>query len=224
MLPVADDQPRISIPLVTYALIGLCGVIYVWDRQGGLFGPNVVFADLTMRPNAVTHMFSGGDVFPLVTIFTSMFMHGNLMHIFGNLLFLAVFGPAVEQALGSGRFALYYIIWGIAAAAAQVGVNPGSAVPTLGASGAIGGVMGAYLLLFPSNKIELTVPLLLFTAFELPAWILLGAWFAFQIFVPQEGVANWAHVGGFLAGMLTVMILGGRTRVLKGRDPDLDFA
>jgi membrane associated rhomboid family serine protease len=84
--------------------------------------------------------------------------------------------------------------------------------------------MGAYLLLFPSNKIELTVPILLFTAFVLPAWILLGAWFAFQIFVPQDGVANWAHVGGFLAGMLTVIILGGRTKVLKGRDPDLDFA
>jgi membrane associated rhomboid family serine protease len=210
-------------PLVTYTIIALCGLIYLVDREGRLFGPNVVFADLTMRPSAVLNVASTGDLFPLVTIFTSMFMHANLMHILGNLLFLGVFGPAVEQALGSGRFALYYILWGVAAAGAQIWAGPTGA-PTLGASGAIGGVMGAYLLLFPSNKIELTIPLLLFTAFVLPAWILLGAWFAFQILMPQEGVANWAHAGGFLAGMLTVMILGGRNRVLKGRDPDLDFA
>jgi membrane associated rhomboid family serine protease len=171
-----------------------------------------------MRPREViASVLDVGDPFALATVFTSMFLHGNLMHIAGNMLFLGVFGPAVEDALGGARYALYYLAWGVVAAIAQIWVDPGSIIPTLGASGAIGGVLGGYLLLYPGNKIEIVVPLLLFSSFEVAAWILLGGWFLFQIFLPQEGVAVWAHIGGFLAGMLTVLILGGRKSVLMAR-------
>jgi membrane associated rhomboid family serine protease len=96
-------------------------------------------------------------------------------------------------------------------------------VPVLGASGAIGGVLGCYFLLFPGNRIEIFVPLLLFLTFELPAWILLGLWFVYQIAIPQQGVANWAHAGGFLAGMLTVLIVGGRQAILRGRESEFEY-
>jgi len=218
MIPIRDNVREERFPFVTWALILVNVIIYVWDRHGGFFGPNQVFADLSMRPREViASVLDVGDPFALATVFTSMFLHGNLMHIAGNMLFLGVFGPAVEDALGGARYALYYLAWGVVAAIAQIWVDPGSIIPTLGASGAIGGVLGGYLLLYPGNKIEIVVPLLLFSSFEVAAWILLGGWFLFQIFLPQEGVAVWAHIGGFLAGMLTVLILGGRKSVLMAR-------
>lgn len=224
MIPLSDNQRREAVPVVTYTLVALNVIVYLWDRHWGLFGPNVVFADLTMQPREVVYALRGKeDLFPLVTIFTSMFMHANLMHIVGNMIFLVVFGAGIEEALGASRFALYYILWGVAAALAQIYVNPSSSVPTLGASGAIGGVLGAYFLLFPTNKIEI-IPIFIFLAFTVSAWILLGIWFLWQIFVPQTGVANWAHAGGFLAGMLTVLLLGGRKTILKGREDEFDFA
>jgi membrane associated rhomboid family serine protease len=184
-----------------------------------------------MRPNDVVDSLHGliahdpnTNLFSFVTVLTSMFMHGSITHILGNMIFLLVFGPGVEEAIGGPRFALYYVAWGIAAASAQIYVDPSSSVPTLGASGAIGGVLGAYLLLFPGNKIQIYVPLFIFLSFAVSAWILLGTWFLWQIFVPQNGIATWAHVGGFLAGMLTVLIMGGPTSILKGRYPDTEVA
>lgn len=184
-----------------------------------IFGPSVVFADLTMRPATIVQALRGTtDPSMLITVLTSMFMHGNIGHIFGNMLFLVVFGVGIEEAMGSSRFALYYIIWGIIAAVAQIYVDPASMVPTLGASGAIGGVLGSYFILFPTNKIDLVIPILLYTSISVSAWILLGLWFLYQVFVPQEGVANWAHAGGFLAGMVTVLLLGGPKKILKGKE------
>jgi membrane associated rhomboid family serine protease len=218
MIPIGDRHEAERIPFVTWMLIALNVIIYVWDRHGGFFGPNQVFADLAMRPReVVASMLEVGDPFALTTVFTSMFLHGNLMHIAGNMLFLGVFGPAVEDAMGGARYALFYLAWGVMAAIAQIWVDPGSIIPTLGASGAIGGVLGAYFLLYPGNKIEIVVPLLLFLSFEVAAWILLGGWFLFQIFMPQEGVAVWAHIGGFLSGMVTVLVIGGRRNVLRAR-------
>ena len=224
MFPVSDNQHREAVPVVTYTLVALNVIVFLWDRHWGIGGPNVVFADLTMQPREVMNAMRGtGDVFALITIFTSMFMHGSIMHILGNMMFLVVFGQGIEEALGGARFALYYILWGVVAAFAQIYVNPSSGVATLGASGAIGGVLGAYFLLFPTNKIEI-IPLFLFLSFTLSAWVLLGIWFLWQIIIPQEGVANWAHAGGFLAGMLTVLVLGGRKNILKGREEQFDFA
>jgi len=222
VIPLRDNQPRESVPVVTWTLVALNCLIYLWDRQWSLFGSNVVFADLTMRPREVVQAFMGqGDRFPIVTLFTSMFMHGGLAHLLGNMLFLVVFGTGIEGAMGSVRYALYYLGWGFAAAATQIFVDPTSLVPTLGASGAIGGVMGAYFLLFPANKVE--VSFLLLVTFEVAAWVLLGLWFLFQIFYRQDGVANWAHAGGFLAGMLTVLAMGGPKTIFRGQPPEYEF-
>ena len=166
-----------------------------------------------MRPQEVVQVFYGGEIFPLTTVFTGMFLHGNLVHLIGNMIFLFVFGGGVESAFGPIRFMLYYLFWGFIASAEHIYVDPGALTPVLGASGAIGGVLGCYFLLFPAHRVEIWIPFL-FTFFELSAWVLLGLWFLYQIFVPQSGVANWAHAGGFLAGMLTVLIAGGREKML----------
>jgi membrane associated rhomboid family serine protease len=210
VIPLRDNLIRRNAPVVTWALLLVNVVVFIWDRQGHILGPRLIFADLAMRPREVIEALQGvGDRFALVTVFTSMFLHGGITHILGNMIFLIVFGVSVEEAIGSVRYSLYYLAWGVAAAAAQIYVDPTSTVPTLGASGAIGGVLGAYFLLFPGNKIDVFVPILFFSAFQVSAWVLLGLWFLWQVFAPQEGVANWAHVGGFLAGMVTVLIIGG---------------
>lgn len=224
MIPLRDNEIRQSLPVVTWAVILLNCIIFVWDRQGHLFGTQMAFADLALRPKEIVGVFTGaGDRFPLVTVFTAMFLHANLTHLLGNMIFLFVFGAGVEEALGGARFALYYLFWGIVATATQVFVDPNSIVPTLGASGAIGGVLGAYFLLFPGNKVEIVFPIFLFASTVVSAWILLGIWFAWQILIPQQGVATWAHVGGFLAGMLTVLIMGGRSTILKGRNRQFHY-
>jgi membrane associated rhomboid family serine protease len=223
MFPVRDSGRSRQLPLVTYTLIALNVLIFLWDRNFNLFGSRVVFSDLTMVPSAITGALTGdGNPNVLVTIFTSMFLHANLVHLIGNLLFLMTFGENVEAGMGSPRFALMYLFWGIVAAAAHILVMPDSLISTLGASGAIGGVLGSYFLLFPGNRISIMVPPFIFWTFEVAAWILLGMWFLWQILFPQEGVANWAHAGGFLAGMLTVLIAGGRLRLLKDKEFEFD--
>lgn len=220
MIPLGHNQRLKGLAWVTWTLIVLNVFIYFWDRQWHWNSVPVVFPDLALRPREVViAALSGPERFPLVTLFTAMFLHGSLMHLGGNMLFLGALGPAVEAGLGSARFALYYFFWGLVAWAAQIYVDPRSMVATLGASGAIGGVLGCYFLLFPSSKIEL-----LFPPIEVSAWIALGLWFLYQIFSPTEGVANWAHVGGFVAGMASVLIAGGRAKLIGGRtdlEPDL---
>jgi len=216
VVPLRDKQQSRHLPVVTLTLVALNVLIFLWDRQWVITAPNIVFADLAMRPKSVITAISGGaDKFPVATLFTSLFMHGNWAHLLGNLIFLMVFGPAIEDTITSWRFALYYFAWGILAAFAQIYVNPDSSTPTLGASGAIGGVLGVYFLLFPTTVIELLIFPFVFRPIPVTAWKLLLFWFLFQILVPREGVANWAHVGGFLAGMLTVLAMGGRNQILK---------
>ena len=217
MFPLGSNTGTRTYPVITWTLTALMMLIYLWDRQWNLLGPSTVFVGLTMRPAEITHAFTGGPTFPLVTLFTSIFLHGSILHIVGNLIFLNVFGPLVESAFGAPLYALYFIFWGVIAGLTQAFVNPHSMIPTLGASGAISGVLGAYLLLFPATKIQL---LILIIDIFVPAWMLLALWFAYQIFVPQEGIANWAHVGGFLIGMITVLVQGGRHKILAGREHD----
>ncbi len=219
MLPLRDNQLNRQVPVLTYTLVALNAIIFLWDRHFNvMLSSGFVFSDLAVRSNEVTNVFAGGDRFALVTLLTSMFLHGSLFHLVGNMLFLLTFGESVEAALGSWRFTLYYLFWGLIAAAAQIFVNPLSPTPTMGASGAIGGVLGCYFLLFPANKIEVLV---FITTWVVDAWKLLGIWFLYQIFIPQEGVANWAHAGGFMAGMATVLIMGGRKKILHGREREL---
>lgn len=224
MIPIRDNQLNVNPPLVTWTLIALNLGIFLWDRQWHPFGQSVVFGDLAMRPVEVVSAVQGsGDRFALVTLFTSMFLHANLVHLLGNMVFLLAFGNSVENTIGPFRYALYYVFWGMVAASAHTFVDSSSIIPTVGASGAIGGVLGCYFLLFPGNKIEFIIPILPFWPFVVSAWIMLGMWFLWQILVPQHGVANWAHAGGFLAGMLTVLIMGGRHAVLRDNKPILDY-
>ncbi|MBX3097254.1 MAG: rhomboid family intramembrane serine protease [Fimbriimonadaceae bacterium] len=226
MLPVRDNLKATDTPIVTYTVLGLLVFIYVWDRGLNLFGNSIAFADLAMRPGEIWNVLrGGGDVSDLRKLFTSMFMHANLPHIIANGFFLAVFGPNVESAIGGWRFALYYLFWGVAASAAQIMSDPNSVNPVLGASGAIGGVLGAYFLLFPGSRIRVIVPPFFFWPFTLVTWVLLGAWFLTQLLLPQDGVATWAHAGGFVAGMLTIQVMGGRLAVLKDRrfEEDKEF-
>jgi len=222
MIPIRDSVGSRSAPVVTYTLIALNALIFLWDREWHLSGASVVFGDLAMRPNEVIAAFMGGDRFALATVFTSMFLHGSLLHLLGNMLYLLTFGGGVEAALGGPRFAIFYLFWGIVAGAAHIFVAPGSDVPTVGASGAIGGALGCYFLLFPAHKIEILIPFFP-VPFAVSAWLLLGGWFLLQIFFPQEGVANWAHAGGFMAGMLTVLIMGGRKAILKDKEQVLIY-
>jgi membrane associated rhomboid family serine protease len=216
MIPIRDNLASRNKPLVTWTLIGLNVFLYMWDREWQFGASNIVFADLAMRPREVLNAFGeGGDKLELGKLFTSMFLHGSPWHLIGNMLFLFAFGENVENALGSFRFTLYYLFWGVIAGLAHIFVNPSSPVPVLGASGAIGGVLGCYFLLFPGNRVQVIIPPLVFLVFAFPAWVLLGMWFVFQVLFPQQGVANWAHAGGFLAGMVTVLVAGGRQKILK---------
>lgn len=215
MIPLGDRLRKSEFPWVTITLIGLLASIYLWDREWRILGPRILFSDLAARPIDVVTALRGGDKEPVVTLFTSAFLHGNLQHILFNLLYLWVFAPAVESFFGPVRFALYYMFWGVFAALTQIFVDPSSGVAMLGASGAIAGVMGAYLVLFPSSVIDSMVPPFYFWRFPMPAWLMLGMWFLFQIFFAVPGVANWAHAGGFLAGMLVGILVGGGKKPIK---------
>jgi membrane associated rhomboid family serine protease len=162
-----------------------------------------------------------------VTVFTSMFMHANILHIGGNMLFLGIFGPTIEDTMGRARFVAFYLLGGLAALATQVAFNASSTTPVLGASGAIAAVMGGYILLYPRARILTLVVLFFFvTIVELPAVALLGAWFAFQLIEAQVrsassggGVANFAHIGGFLFGLATIHLFAMRRKAVPPRYP-----
>ncbi len=164
------------------------------------------------------------------TVFTSMFMHGSILHIGGNMLFLWIFGNNVEDAMGPVKFFGFYILGGLAALALQVAVGPNSTAPTIGASGAIAGVLGGYIVLYPRARVlTLVFIILFFTVIELPAWVMLGIWFAEQAIFGAAGLTNpagggggvayFAHVGGFAFGLLTVRLLARRRKQIPPRLP-----
>jgi membrane associated rhomboid family serine protease len=212
-LPLYDDNPRRGMPLVTYALVATCCVVFVWQfdlspRQAHevvlRFGmiPAVLFghAELPHRLQPLQ---------PWETLFTSMFLHGGWLHLGGNMIYLLLFGKGVEGALGPTRFLLLYLVCGAAAGLAQGAIDPTSELPMIGASGAIAGMLGAYLVLYPRGNVVVFVWLFIFVRFiTVPAVILLGLWFLLQLgsaLAPGEaGVAFWAHVGGFIVGAALV--------------------
>lgn len=220
-IPIRDSLRSSVQPLVTLTLVFLCVLIYLWDRGFSIFGQSVFFNDLAMRPDEITLIITGkGNPAELGRIFTSLFLHGGLLHLALNMIYLLAFGPTIERTLGGWRYALYYLFWGVVASLVHTLVYPHSEAYLLGASGAIGGIMGVYFLLYPAAKIEVMFFPIFWKTFPIPAGLLIGLWFVLQIVFPQEGVANWAHVGGFAAGMLTVMVLGGRTKALETLKPE----
>ena len=239
MIPISDDNPTLRTPVVTY--LTLAGIWGVWlFIQGAGFNTQALAAsvcNLGMVPGELTGMAPQGLAVPLgdglacvvdaepinrYTPLTSMFLHGGWGHIIGNSLFLWVFGNNVEDSMGRLRFVVFYVVCGLAAAAAHVLLDPGSPIPTVGASGAISGVMGAYLLLYPRVRVNMLFILIIFIqVIPLPAWAVLLWWFFLQLLsgLPQlasleqevsGGVAVWAHIGGFVAGMVLIKLFAKR--------------
>lgn len=200
MFPIRDHNPSSTTPYVTYALIAANIVIYL-----ATMGPSGewLWWRLALYAGAVTQ----GEM--LWGLLTHMFVHAGFMHIAGNMLFLWIFGDNLEEQLGHLGFLLFYLAAGLVAAGAQIVAEPLSIIPMVGASGAIAGVMGGYLLLFPRAKVDIVaIFIIFFKVFTIPAWAVLGLWFALQLFGgftitgDQGGVAYWAHAGGFLAGVV----------------------
>ncbi len=214
-VPLYDDNPVRRPPFVNYFLIGLCTGAFLWElgqnRHQILFSlgmiPGVLFGHAHLAPQLRV-------VPPWATLLTSMFLHGGWFHLIGNMLFLWIFGNNVEDALGHARYFFLYLASGIAAALVQAASSPVSHVPMIGASGAVAGVLGAYLLLYPRANVHVFVWIVIFfRIINVPAAILLGLWFALQLVSGlargpgSPGIAFWAHVGGFAAGMILVVVL-----------------
>lgn len=214
MIPIGGDR-RPIFPIVVYLLIA--ANVYVYLQEAG--NPNLMVNAYAAIPYDITHnvvLAPPSPPVPALTLVTSMFLHGNLLHIGFNMLFLLVFGPSVEYLCGHLRFAVFYFVCGIAGGIAQVAIAPGSHVPAIGASGAIAGALGAYLVNFPFSTIRTIVPIGCFPLFlRLPALLVIGIWAVSQFFIgfstlgataaeSQGGTAYFAHIGGFCAGVLLI--------------------
>jgi len=235
MIPLHDDNPTTLKPVVTIAIIALCSLVFLWQQSlppgeaervvyGLGFVPALLFTDAELDPRLVIAS-------PEISVITSMFLHGSWMHLIGNMLYLWIFGNNVEDSMGHGRFILFYLLCGVAAAMAQALPEPGSDIPMIGASGAIGGTLGAYLLLHPHARVLVLIPLgFIMRMVRVPALLVLGLWFVLQFLQGaastggQGGVAYWAHVGGFAAGAILILPfrragtpLLGRGRVFRSR-------
>jgi membrane associated rhomboid family serine protease len=226
MIPISDDNPTLRFPVMTVLLLLAIGAVWLFVQEAGtnpyLLAKTV--CNLGLVPGELTHMARLGTSVPIgpdlvcrvdnepiniVTPLTSMFLHGSWMHLLGNSLFLWVFGNNVEDSMGRLRFLLFYVLCGLGAAAVQIVAGPDSPVPMVGASGAIAGVLGAYLWLYPRVRVNVLV---IFFIISLPAYLVLLWWIGLQILnahyarlgAESSGVAVWAHIGGFATGLLLV--------------------
>lgn len=234
MIPIRDDIPSSITPVVNYAMIGICAAVFLLQlSQGdhvdrfiekyGMIPARVTAPDKPVmvkeqgfvsdgrfvRPVIVQREAAAPPFHPWITIFTCIFLHGGWMHFLGNMLFLYIYGDNVEDRLGHIGYLIFYVGMGVAASLSHFLTDPNSVVPTIGASGAIAGVMGAYILLYPHARVLTIIPIFYFLEFfEFPAWLLIGVWFVTQLFSGTAaitggavgGVAWWAHIGGFVAG------------------------
>src|SRR6202047_5147702 len=222
MLPLRDDQPRYSTPYITYFLIGLNLLIFLFEAALDPESLKNLVYQFGVVPAHLTALLAGSPKYPLVAVvlpfFTSMFLHGSWMHVIGNMWFLYIFGDNVEDYLGHFKYLVFYFLVGLLAMSTHVIVNLYSSAPAVGASGAIAGVLGAYFVLYPRARV-----LTWFFVFVVwvPAWLILGYWFvlnflsgtATALAVQRHnvgGVAFWAHVGGFVSGALLVKVFGER--------------
>ena len=235
MIPLKDDTPRYSTPLINFFLIAANVVVFLFEislspRQQvafvqtfGLVPARLALALNVALPQVHVHAHAVSPALAFVPILTSMFLHGGWWHIIMNMWFLWIFGRNVEDAMGHFPYLVFYLTCGVAAALVQTFSDLSSTIPTVGASGAIAGIMGGYFILYPRAKVLMLVPFLFIFFLWLPAWVVLGYWFVLQILsgvgtalVTAErgsgGVAFWAHVGGFVAGVFLVRLFPSRTR------------
>jgi membrane associated rhomboid family serine protease len=249
MIPIRDDNPTLRRPVMTIALLVTIGAVWVFVQGAGL-DPVTLASSICnwgMVPGEITGRAIVGTAIPmggglacvvdaerrnLLTPITSLFLHGGWAHILGNSLFLWIFGDNVEDSMGRLRFLIFYLLCGLAAAVAQIAASPGSPVPMVGASGAISGVLGAYLLLFPKVRVHVLVFLFIFfEVITVPAWMMLLWWIGLQLLagLPElssvrpdvsAGVAIWAHVGGFAAGLILIRFFVTKEFLHRGHPPE----
>jgi membrane associated rhomboid family serine protease len=210
MIPLKDNVPARTFPIITITLVLVNILVFVWSLTlaDGLehlvhkyaLIPRELLSAATVTPELLPYN--------ILTIFTSMFLHGGILHVGGNMLYLWIFGNKVEDAAGHFRFMLFYLLSGVAAALVQCSFDPASASPMIGASGAVSGILGAYLLLYPTARVKTLIFIVIFvTTVDIPAMVLLTLWFFVQIvFSHAQGVAWFAHIGGFLFGLTTIKI------------------
>ncbi len=230
MIPISDDNPVEHTPFVTWAIMLACVAAYVWEYSLGEKGMEGALYLLGFIPktlfNAELAPSTMIGVPAPATIFTSMFLHGGLLHLGGNMLYLWIFGNNIEEAMGHARFTLFYFACGAAAALAMAFVDPASSVPMVGASGAISGVLAAYMLLYPRARVHVVIPLgiIFYPLWVRAAWVV-GIWFAMQLASAaitdpgKPGTAFWAHIGGFGAGLVLTPAL--KLRGVRYFGPDL---
>jgi len=208
MIPLRDTQPSRTVPVVTIGIIVANLIVFFFELSLDPFSRNYFMEIYGLVPARLNP----------ATLITSMFIHAGWLHIIGNMWFLWIFGDNIEDILGRWKYIVFYLAAGVAAGLAQVATNPYSRLPTVGASGAIAGVMGAYIVTFPRARILTIVPIfILFTWLELPAAVVIGFWFVMQLFsgvasigysqMNEGGTAWWAHIGGFLAGIALIKLL-----------------
>jgi membrane associated rhomboid family serine protease len=218
MIPISDENPTRLTPLVTWGIILACVVTFLWQLSFSESDGEALFFSLGFVPRNLFDSAMTQTVYgiprPLLTLITSMFLHGGFLHLGGNMLYLWIFGNNVEDAMGHVRFLLFYLACGIAAALAEGIVNLHSALPMVGASGAISGVLAAYVLIYPRARVTVIIPLgILLYPTKISAFYVIGFWFVLQLLngvgttLGAPGTAWWAHVGGFAAGFLLTPFL-----------------
>lgn len=224
MIPISDDNPTTHRAYVNWTIIAACVAIYLWELL--LSGQmNADINRLGFVPARLFAPMSPADkhIAPVASIFTAMFVHGGLLHIAGNMLYLAIFGNNIEEAMGHVRYFVFYLLCGAAAALTLAFMDPQASIPMIGASGAISGVLGAYVLLYPRARVTVIVPLgIILWPFTLSAVWVVGLWFLLQLVSAvltdpaQPGVAWWAHVGGFAMGLMLTPLFKSRAVPLFG--------
>lgn len=228
MIPISDDNPVRIWPVVNWGLIGACVAVFLWELSLGAHGMDRAGSVLGFTPSALEFPKSAPShaigVPPAATIFTSMFLHGSFLHIAGNMLYLWIFGNNIEDAMGHIKYLLFYLICGVGAALGFYLMQPASDMPMIGASGAISGVLAAYVLLYPRAKVTVIIPLgIIFYPLAISAIWVVGLWFGLQLISAalsdpnQPGVAWWAHVGGFITGLVLTPLFKSRYVPLFGR-------
>jgi len=219
MIPLRDDQPTFSTPFVNYFLIALNIMVFVWELSVSHQALNSFMVEFGVVPHHTLAVLTGQSYDSLATailpLFTSMFLHASFFHVAGNMLFLWIFGDNVEDYLGHFTYLVFYLVSGVAAGVTHILLNQASRAPSIGASGAIAGVMGAYFILYPRARVLIWFPPIFF--FHVPAWLMLGYWFVMNFLSGTAtaiaetsqstgGIAFWAHVGGFVAGVIMINV------------------
>jgi membrane associated rhomboid family serine protease len=218
VIPLKDENSTLSTPILSYAIIGICVVVFLIQISSSGFDNGHLFYSYGVVPTSLLGIEplpnDLNKIDPYLTLITSMFMHGGFMHLIGNMLYMWIFADNIEDDLGKVKFILFYLASGVAAAMTQVYLNVNSTIPMVGASGAISGLLGAYMVRYPKNKVLVLIPLGFFTQLvKIPAMFVLGFWFILQFISSsgsssQGGVAYGAHIGGFVFGAAAMFFFG----------------